>query len=102
MTWQVDDFRFVEPSQLLHDSEPGIEPGDITTRQNLPRPLDAASEAIAHPGRNDRIEEIRRIEVGNQDIADDGTSRLPLGSTSISRHSWLAVRDQVAPACTSA
>src|ERR1700686_949257 len=70
MTWQVDDLRFVEPSQLLHDSDPGVEPGDIATRQNLPRTLDAACEAIAHTGRNDGIEEMRGIEVGNQPLVD--------------------------------
>jgi len=70
VTRQVDDLRFVEPSQLLHDSDPGVKPGDIATRQNLPRALDAASEAITHTGGNVRIEEMRRLEVRNQHLVD--------------------------------
>src|SRR5262249_34224122 len=68
VTWQLDDFWFAEPSQLLHRPGRRIEPADITARQNLPRALDASGEAVTYSGRNDWIEEMRRVKVGNQNL----------------------------------
>src|SRR5262249_59577547 len=70
VTWQLDDFWFAEPSQLLHRSGRRIEPADIAARQNLPRALDAPGEAVTYSGRNDRIEEMRRVKGGNQDFVN--------------------------------
>src|SRR5262245_34456239 len=69
-TRPLEAFWCAEPSQLMHRPGSRIEPADIAARQNLPRSLDAPGKDVTYSWRNDRIEEMRRVKVGNQDLVD--------------------------------
>src|SRR5262249_14427297 len=77
-------------SQLHPVVADGIVPADVAVTQYLPRRLDRASKGVADAADGERIEEVRRVEVRDQDAVDLVAELAGLGG--------IAYFDQVADA----